>query len=210
MPAQWLCAIFDSSAKAAVPGKAAMKLSLTRLGVAAILLAALLNADAAQAQAPVEILKTCKIEVGARYPNIPMAYITVDRGSKTANNNYLVNWTAKPPGGQTSVGLCVVDASFNVLRFDTTAGPKTGSASPNISTEQATRVCKNEAASHLRTVPMAYISADPAGNAADGSYIINWRSQPPRGVSQSGFCNVTLDGKVREFKYDASAAKPPG
>ncbi len=186
-----------------------MKLSALRPAVVTAVLAALLGAGTANAQAPIDVLKTCKNEVGARYLNVPMAYIDVDRGSKTANKNYMVNWTAKPPGGQTSVGLCVVDASFNVLRFETTAGPKPGNGGTNVFAEQAMRACKNEAAHRLRSVPMAYISADLASNAADGSYIFNWQSQPPGGVRQSGVCNVSLDGRVRDFKFDTTPASPP-
>ena len=186
-----------------------MKFSALRPGVAAAVFVAAFTVGAAQAQAPIDVLKTCKNEVGARYLNISSAYIDVDRGSKTANKNYLVNWTAKPPAGQTSVGFCVVDASFNVLRFETTAGPKPGNGGTNVFAEQAMRACKNEAAHRLRSVPMAYISADFARNAADGSYIFNWQSLPPGGVRQSGTCHVTPDGRVRDFTFDTTPAKPP-
>jgi len=182
--------------------------SLLRLAIAAAVCAALSVTEAAHAQAPVDVLKTCKNEVGARYLNIPMAYITADPGSKTANNNYLVNWTAKPPGGQTSIGFCVVDSVFNVLRFETTAGPKPGNGGSGVSATVAMRTCQNEAAKRLRMVPMAYITVAPATNAADGSYVFNWRSQPPNGLRQSGFCNVTLDGRLRDFKFDATPGKP--
>jgi hypothetical protein len=87
---------------------------LLRFAVAFQIFAVLLAPGAAQEQIPTDVLKTCKNEVGARYLNIPMAYISVDRCAKTANSNYLVNWTTKPPTGAGSAGLCVVDPSFDV------------------------------------------------------------------------------------------------
>jgi hypothetical protein len=57
---------------------------------------------------------------------------------------------------------------------------------------------------------MAEIAAEQAGNAADSSYIINWRTQRPGGVKRSGFCNVTPDGKVRKFHLDTPSARPSG
>ena len=188
-----------------------MALFLLRFATALEVFAVLLAAGVAQAQAPADVLKACKDEVGARYLNVPMANISVDRGSKTANGNYLVNWTTKPPEGAASIGLCVVDPSINVLRFETTRGPKPGSGSAgSISPEDALRTCKNAAADRLRSVPMADIAVERASDAADGSYIINWRAQRPGGVRRSGFCNITPDGKVRDFHLDTSPAKPSG
>jgi hypothetical protein len=77
-----------------------MKLFLLRLAVAAEFFVMVLAAGADQAPVPTDVLKSCKNEVGARYLNVPMACIIVDRGAKTANGNYLVNWTTKPPGGK--------------------------------------------------------------------------------------------------------------
>jgi hypothetical protein len=188
-----------------------MTLSLLRFAIAVEVLAVFLAAGAEQVQVPTDVLKTCKNEVGARYLNVPMAYINVDRGSKTANGNYLVNWTTKPPGGAGSVGFCVVDSSFYVLRFETTSGPQPGIGNAaNVSPEDALRACKNEVADRLRTVPMAEITVERTSDAADGSYVINWRAQRPGGVKWSGFCNITPDGKIRDFHFDAPPAKPPG
>jgi len=184
-----------------------------RFAVAVEVLCVLLAAGPAQikVQVPVDVLKTCKNEVGARYLDVPMAYISVDQGSRTANGNYLVNWKTKPPEGAASVGLCVVDPAFNVLRFETTSGPQPGSGSPaNVSSEDALRTCKNEVADHLRTVLMADITVEHARNAADGSYIIDWRAQRPGGVKRSGFCSIAPDGKVRDFHLDTPPAKASG
>lgn len=190
-----------------------MTLARLRFAVAVEGFAVLLAAGATQTpvQVPTDALKTCKNEVGARYLNVPMAYISVDQGSRTANGNYLVNWKTKPPGGAASVGLCVVDPAFNVLRFETTSGPQPGSdVLANVLPEEALRTCKNEVADRLRTVLMADITVEQAGNAADGSYIINWRAQRPGGVKRSGFCHITPDGKVRDFHLDTPPAKPSG
>ncbi len=189
-----------------------MKVSPLRFPAVAVSVALLFPACALHAQAPIDILKTCKNEVGARYLNIPMAYINVDRGSKAGNNTYRINWTAKPPGGAESAGFCVVDTSYNVLRFETTAGPKPGDGggAGGISPEDAMRTCKNEAANRLRNVPMTYINVQRASNAGDGSYVINWWAQPPGSMRRSGFCNITQDGRVRDFQFDKASGNPPG
>ena len=178
-----------------------------RCVIAVAVVAGSLAAGAAQEQTPTDVLKTCKNEVGARYLSVPMAYISVDRGSKTANGNYLVNWKTKPPEGKGSSGYCVVDPSFNVLRFETSSGPAPASADASVSPEDALRACKNEVAARLR-VPMAEIAVEQGEDTADGSYVINWREQRPGGVRRSGFCNVAPDGKVRDFHLVTPTAKP--
>jgi hypothetical protein len=162
----------------------------------------------AHAQIPTDVLKACKNEVGARYLNIPMAYISVDRGSTTANANYMVNWTATAPGGKQSKGFCVIDPSYNVLRFETTGGPAPGSGS-RLSPEDAMRICKSEASNRLR-VGMTYITVQVGSQGLEGSYMISWRSQPPLGVRQSGSCDLAPNGKVRNFQFDRSSPGRPG
>jgi uncharacterized protein (UPF0212 family) len=173
-------------------------------GVCAVLLAV----GAAQAQVPLDALKACKTEVGARYLNIPMAYISVDHGSTAANGNYLVNWTATVPGGKRSNGFCVLDPNLAVLRFEITGGPGPGSG--RLPPENAMRVCKAEVERRLHTVPMSYITAQLGTQGVDGSYMINWQAQPPMAGQQSGFCDVAPNGKVRNFQFDRSSQGKPG
>src|SRR5271166_6414816 len=188
----------------------AMTLFLLRLAVAFQIFAFLLATGAAEEQTPTDVLKTCKNEVGARYLNIPMAYISVDRGAKTANGNYLVNWTTKPPAGAASAGWCVVDPSFNVLRFETTSGPKPEVKPTTVSPEDALRLCKDEAAHRLRIVPMEDITVERGKDLADGSYVVQWKETARGGVGRSGSCVIAADGKLSKFQFDSPAAKPPG
>ena len=184
-----------------------MKFFLLRFALVAQVAAVFLATAAAQT--PIDVLKTCKNEVGARYLNVPMAYISVDQGSRTANGNYLVNWKTKPPGGTGSVGLCVVDPAFNVLRFETTSGPQPGSAEVNVSPEEALRICKDQAAERLRIVPMRDITVEQGKDSADGSYLIRWTEKAQGGVGRSGSCIIASDGKVREFRFDKPSTKLP-
>ena len=188
-----------------------MKHSRLPSAVAAIfaVLFVLSTVHLAHAQVPVDVLKSCKNEVGARYLNIPMAYISVDRGSKTANGNYMVNWTTTAPGVKRSNGFCVIDPSYNVLRFETTGGAQPGSGS-RLSPEDAMRICKNETADRLRTVPKAYITVQVGSQSLDGSYMINWQAKAPLGPRQSGSCDIAPNGKVRNFQYDRSSPGRPG
>ncbi len=180
-----------------------------RFAVVVEVFAVLLAASAAQTQVqvPTDVLKTCKNEVGARYLNVPMAYISVDQGSKTANGNYLVNWKTKPPEGKGSSGFCVVDASFYVLKFETTSGPLPGNAVV-IYPEKALRICKDQAADRLRIVPMEDLTVERGKDLADGSYVIHWAEKAQGGVGRTGSCIITSDGKVREFRFDKPSAKP--
>src|SRR5271167_1279405 len=160
----------------------AMTLFLLRLAVATEIFAVLLATGVAQEQTPIDVLKTCKNEVGARYLNIPMAYISVDRGAKTANGNYLVNWTTKPPAGAGSAGVCVVDSSFNVLRFETTSGPQPEVKPTTVLPEDALHICKDEAAQRLGIVPMEDITVERGKDMADGSYVVLWKEKAPGGA----------------------------
>jgi hypothetical protein len=187
-----------------------MKLFLLRLAVAAAFFVIVLAAGAEQAPVPTDVLKSCKNEVGARYVSVPMADIGVDQGAKTANGNYLVNWTTKPPGGNGSVGFCVVDPSFYILRFETTSGPQPGSEEVKVSPEDASRICKNQVADRLRSVPMEYITVERAKDSADGSYLISWKEQRPGRVGRSGLCTIAPDGRMRKLQFDSPPAKPAG
>jgi hypothetical protein len=186
-----------------------MKLFLLRLAVAAELFVVVL-AGAEQAPVPVDVLKSCKNEVGARYASVPMAYISVDQGATTANSNYLVNWTTKPPGGKGSVGFCVVDPSFYILRFEIISGPQPGNEDLTVSPDDALHICKNQVADRLRSVPMEYITVERAKDSADGSYVINWKEQRPGVVGRFGSCTIASDGKMRKFQFGIAPAKPAG
>jgi hypothetical protein len=185
-----------------------MKRDLFRLIVVAGVLTVLFTASVAQAEVPPDALTTCKNEVGARYQNIPIVNINVDRGSMTANGNYLVNWTATAPGGKHSSGVCVIDSLYNLLRFSTTSGPEPGGN--RLAPEDAMLACKNDAANRLRTVPMSYITVETGSQSLDGSYVVDWQAQPPRAPRQSGSCDVAPNGKVRKFQVDRSSPGQPG
>ena len=184
-----------------------MKLLLFRFALAAQLAAVFLATAAAQT--PIDILKSCKNEVGARYLDVPMAYISVDQGSKTANGNYLVKWKTTPPEAKGSSGVCVVDPSFYVLRFETTSGPQPGNTQVKVSPEEALRTCQDKAAERLRLVPMEDITVERGKDLADGSYVIRWTEKAQGGVGRTGWCTIASDGKVREFRFDKPPAKPP-
>ena len=185
-----------------------MKLFPLRFAVAGLFVM-VLPAWAQQAQVPMDALKSCKNEVGARYLSVPMAYISVDRGSKTANGNYLVKWTTKPPEGKGSAGFCVVDPSFYILRFETSSGPQPDSAQVNVTPEDALRICKNQVFDRLRSVPMEDITVERGKDSDDGSYVIDWKEKR-HGVGRSGSCTIASSGKVSKFQVESPPAKPPG
>jgi len=187
-----------------------MKLFLFRLAVAAELFVVVLAAGAQQAPVPMDALKTCKNEVGARYLSVPMAYISIDRGSKTANGNYLVNWATKPAEGKGSVGFCVVDPSFYILRFETSSGPQPDSGQVRVTPEDALLICKNQVFDRLRIVPMEDITVEPAKDLAEDGYFIHWKEKTRGGVGRSGSCLIAPDGKVSKFELDNPSLKPSG
>jgi len=184
-----------------------MKLFLLRFALAIGTCAVCAVAAAGQEPAPVGVLNACKNEVGTRYPNIPTSYVSVDQASKTANGNYMVKWRTRPPGEKGGSGLCVVDTTFYVLRFEASEGPEPG-AKPTMLPENALRTCRNRAADRLRIVPLEDITVERANDAADGSYVIKWREGRSDGAGRSGFCKIAPDGKVLEFEFDKPLIKP--
>jgi hypothetical protein len=185
-----------------------MRLFLLQLAFVAEFFVMVLAAGAEQAPVPADVLKSCKNEVGTRYVNIPMAYIGVDQGAKTANDNYLVNWTTKPPDGKGSVGFCVVDPSFYVLRLESTSGPEPGGKT-HVLPEDALRTCKDLVADRLRIVPLEEITVERAKDSADGSYVFDWKEHLPGGaVGRSGSCMIASDGKLLRFQFDHPSPKP--
>ena len=82
-------------------------MSVRRVFVPACLtLLALTGSTAAQAQtSPAQALRTCKNEAGERMQNVPLAYISVARGSDTGSGSYMINFRAAPPNGAPGFGL---------------------------------------------------------------------------------------------------------
>ena len=137
-----------------------------------------------------------------------MAYISVDHGSKTANGNYLVNWKTKPPEGKGAA----VSASLTPRSMFSSLRPPTGPAGQRreISPEKALRICKDQAANHLRTRS----HGGPHGRTRQGLSGRQLRHPLGREGSgrgwRTGSCIIASDGKVREFRFDKPLPSPGG
>ena len=70
------------------------------------------------------------------------------------------------------------------------------------SPQDAMRFCKNTAAERLPNVPLAFINVYRGSDTGNGSYMINFRAQPPNRRASSGFCIVARNGQMQNFQFD--------
>jgi hypothetical protein len=139
-------------------------------------------------------MRSCKNTAGERLPRVPLAYISVYRGSDTGNGNYMINFHAQPPGGPNSSGFCIISKNGQLqnFQFDPGSGNPGGGYPGNPggqSPMDAMRLCKNAVSARQPNVPLAFIHVDQA-SVTGGSYSVNFRSLPPNGPSSSGYCDV--------------------
>jgi uncharacterized protein (UPF0212 family) len=157
---------------------------------------------------PQDAQRSCKNTAGERLPGVPLAYISVYRGSDTGDGNYMINFRAQPPNNRVSSGFCIISRNGRLLRFqfDPNAGPNPGGGGfGGISPQDAMRSCKNTAGQRLPQVPLAYISVYRGTDTGSGSYMINFRAQPPNGRVSSGFCIIARNGQMQNFQFDSGS-----
>jgi len=154
---------------------------------------------------PDEAMRSCKNSAGERLPRIPLAYISVYRGSDTGDGNYMINFHAEPPGGPNSSGFCIIakNGQTRNVQFDPGPGTNPGGGNNNSgqSPQDAMRACKSAVSARQPNVPLAYIQVDqPTVNG--GSLLARFRTNPPYGQSSSGSCDIFRNGKVN-LQFDS-------
>ncbi len=158
---------------------------------------------------PNNALLMCKNTASQRLPGVPLAYISVYRGTDPDPGNYMINFHAQPPNQRQSSGFCIVSKSGQLrnLQFDAGSGPGNGGggnyagASPN----QALQLCKDTASARLPNVPRAYIAVYRGSDTGNDSYMINFNAQPPNARHASGFCIVSKNGQLQKFQFDPNS-----
>jgi uncharacterized protein (UPF0212 family) len=178
------------------------------LGISSCLIVAAASASAQSS--PQEAMRSCKNAVSARQPNVPLAFIQVDQ-PRTNGGSLLVNFRVLPPNGPSSSGSCDVFRNGRVnLQFNSSPGRPAGGGNGGISPNDAMRSCKNTAGERLSRVALAYISVQRGSDTGNGSYMINFRAQPPGGPNSSGFCIIAKNGQTQNFQFDpGSGGNPP-
>jgi uncharacterized protein (UPF0212 family) len=152
---------------------------------------------------PEDAMRTCKNSASERLPGVPLAFINVNRGSDTNDGGYTIHFTSQPPNGPRSSGFCIISRNGRVQNLQFNPNPPPGNnRGGGVSPQDAMRTCKNTASGRLPGVPLAYISVDRGSDTGDGSYMINFHSQPPNGRNASGFCRITQNGRVQQFQFD--------
>jgi hypothetical protein len=147
---------------------------------------------------PQEAMRSCKNTAGERLPRVPLAYISVYRGSDTGSGSYMINFHAQPPGGPNASGFCIISKAGQLqnFQFDPGSGSPGGNpGNPGGSPMDAMRLCKNAVSARQPNVPLAFIHVDQA-SVNGGSYSVNFRSLPPNGPKSSGYCDVFKNGRV--------------
>ncbi len=166
------------------------------------------------ATSPQDAMRWCKNTAGERLPNVPLAYISVYRGTDTGDGNYMINFRAQPPNGRVSSGFCIIARAGKLLQFqfDPGAGPNPGGGGygGGVSPQDAMRSCKNTAGERLPQVPLAYISVNRGTDTGSGSYMINFRAQLPGNRVSSGFCIIARNGRLQDFQFDRGAGPSNG
>jgi Protein of unknown function (DUF3011) len=154
---------------------------------------------------PQDAQRSCKNTAGERLPNVPLAYISTYRGTDTGDGNYMINFRAQPPNSRVSSGFCIISKNGQLVRFqfDPNAGPGQGGGGyGGTSPQDAMRTCKNTVGERLPQVPLAYISVYRGTDTGNGSYMINFRAQPPNNRVSSGFCIIARNGQMQNFQFD--------
>jgi hypothetical protein len=152
---------------------------------------------------PQDAMRACKNTAGERLPNVPLAYISVQRGSDTGNGRYMINFHAQPPRGPQTSGFCIVarNGHMDTFQFDSNSGGFGGGGNPmpandnGQSKQDAMRDCKNAVSARRPNVPLAFIHVDQA-RVNGGSQSVNFQVQPPNGPSSSGNCDVFKNDRV--------------
>jgi hypothetical protein len=165
----------------------------------------------------VDTMSACKSAVSAQRPNVPLAFIQVDKPRRNGAS-MMSNFRVRPPNSPSSAGYCDVFQNGRVNVAFTSGGGGNGGGNGGggygggISPQDAQRACKNAAGERLPGVPLAFISTYRGTDTGDGNYMINFSAQPPSGRNSSGFCILSKRGQMQRFQFDASGgpAPPPG
>jgi len=174
--------------------------------------AALTTSLTAHAQvSPYDAMRTCKNEAGERMPSVPLAQIVVERGSDTGNGSFMINFRTQRSQGRPASGFCIIsrEGQLQNLQFDPPSGTRPGAGGiggnfgGRVSPQVALQACKNIASERMPALPRAAISVDRGTDPGDGGYMVNFRTQPRFGTATSGFCNITWNGHVQRFEFDA-------
>jgi hypothetical protein len=163
---------------------------------------------------PNNALLMCKNTASQRLPGVPLAYISVYRGTDPDPGNYMINFRAQPPNQRQSSGFCIVSKSGQLrnFQFDNNSGSGNngggnyGGASPNT----AMQLCKDTASARLPNVPRAYIAVYRGSDTGSGSYMINFNAQPPNARHASGFCIVSKNGQLQNLQFDPNSGSNQG
>lgn len=158
---------------------------------------------------PIDAQRMCKNTAGERMPNIPLAYISVYRGTDTGDGNYMINFRAQPPNSRVSSGFCIIAKSGQLMRFqfDPGAGPNQGGGygqggygqggyGGNMTPQTAMQSCKSQVSAWAPRVPLAYILVNQANRVGGGGYMVPFQTRPPGMPGSNGFCNVSQAGQV--------------
>jgi hypothetical protein len=150
---------------------------------------------------PQDAQRTCKNTAGQRLPQVPLAYISVYRGSDTGDGNYMINFRAQPPNNRVSSGFCIISRNGQLLRFqfDSNGGGYPGGSNNNsgrMSPQQAMQACKSQVSAWAPRVPLAYIYVNQANVVGGGGYMVPFQTRPPGMPGSDGFCNVSQAGQV--------------
>lgn len=174
----------------------------------------------ARGVSPQEAQRACKNTAGERLPGVPLAYISVYRGTDTGDGSYMINFRAQPPNARSSSGFCIIARSGQMQRFefDRNSGGNYGGGGGNggngggggggggggyhgVSPDDAMRACKTQVSSRRPDVPLAFIRVDQASPSGGGAFLVNFRALPPNGRAASGYCNVAANGYV-DLRFD--------
>lgn len=167
---------------------------------------------------PNNALLMCKNTASQRLPGVPLAYISVYRGTDPDPGNYMINFHAQPPNQRQSSGFCIVSKSGQLRNFHfdnnlgggNNGGGNNGGNYSGASPNTALQLCKDTASARLPNVPRAYIAVYRGSDAGSGSYMINFNAQPPNARHASGFCIVSRNGQLQNFQFDPGSGGNQG
>jgi hypothetical protein len=148
---------------------------------------------------PQDAMRSCKNTAGERLPQVPLAYISVYRGTDEAGGSYMINFRAQPPNNRVASGFCIISRNGQLqnFQFDPGSGPYHGGGnSGRMSPQVAMQSCKSQVSAWAPRVPLAYINVNQANLVGGGGYMVPFQTRPPGMPGSDGFCNVSQAGRV--------------
>ena len=143
-------------------------------------------------------MRDCRKRVSVA-TNAAMPNINVRRDRDLDNGNYIILWDTLATSGSTITGLCEVDDSGRIVRFERSPPEKKGGKRGGMSRTDAELACKREARMRLSAGEVEVVTT--FDRESGSTYYVQWRYDPREGRTAKGWCEIdSKKGQIRKFE----------